>query len=243
MDWFLDKIISHRGASKYAPENTLVAFETAYALGSRSVEFDVMLSADEQAFIFHDQSVERTTNGKGDLGLLDSNIIQSLDAGSWFDKKFSNARVPKLEEVIDFLIKSDMNANIEIKPYPGFAEQTTLKTLEIIQAMWPANKPWPLISSFDLSAITLCKKLSPHLPIGLLLHEWCNDAVALAREFNCCSVHLNRYIATENRVQLLKQSGYHVCVYTVDDQSAAKKFISWGVDSIFSNDPKVLGSF
>ena len=239
MEWFFDQVISHRGASKYAPENTLVAFETAYALGSLTVEFDVMLSADNLAFVFHDLNVSRTTNGSGEFNLLSADAIKKLDAGSWFSDKFQGIHVPTLEEVIGFLIKYSMNANIEIKPCPGFTDQTTRSTLEIISNLWPQNKQLPLISSFDLRAMQLCKELAPHLPRGLLLHRWRQDAIDLAKDLDCCSVHLNRYIATAKRIKLLKQHGYYVCVYTVDKKHDAEKFFSYGVDSIFSNDPRV----
>jgi glycerophosphoryl diester phosphodiesterase len=242
MQWYFDQIISHRGASVYAPENTLVAFETAHALGSNTVEFDVMLSADDQAFIFHDLNLSRTTNGTGELGLTNSTILKTLDAGSWFAEKFCGVNIPTLEETLELILNLSMNANIEIKPYPGCTEQTTRKTLEIINSLWPKSKPLPLISSFDLRAMELCQNIAPQYPKGLLLHSWRNDALDLAKKLNCCSIHLSRRIATEKRIKLLKQHGYYICVYTIDQKTEAQKFISWGVDSIFSNDPLVLGS-
>ena len=236
----MDKVIGHRGAAAYSPENTLASFEKALALGCRFIEFDVMLSADGEAFIFHDDYLKRTTNGRGQFGLVQAEYICTLDAGRWFSRRFSGEKIPTLVEAIEWLNANDMHANIEIKPYPGQTEQTTISTLTHINRYWPHDKPLPLVSSFDLDALTLCRSLSPEMPLGLLLDRWRNDWLKLAQDLHCVSVHLNRRYTTAARVEAIKKEGYVVYVYTVNRKRKALKLLDWGVDAVFSDYPDLL---
>ncbi|KTD25744.1 glycerophosphodiester phosphodiesterase [Legionella maceachernii] len=236
----LERIIGHRGASAYAPENTIAAFDRAFAMGCRYLEFDVMLSADGEPFVFHDESLKRTTNGKGEIGLVTAEYLQSLDAGKWFSRRFLGEKIPHLRDVLQWLTFSDVKANIEIKPYPGTSEQTTVAVLSHINRYWPQSKPLPLVSSFDLAALTLCHSLSPEMPLGLLLDEWDKDWLVKAKELQCYSVHFNKRALTAARVQQIKEQGYVLCVYTVNRKRQAKKLFDWGVDAVFSDYPDLL---
>jgi len=236
----MQQIIGHRGAAGYAPENTMASFEKAYALGCRFIEFDVMLSADNEAFIFHDETLERTTNGQGDFGLSTSEYLQSLDAGSWFSKEFAGEKIPTLLDAIHWLVKREVHANIEIKPYPGFTRQTTQAVLEHIENYWPKEKPLPLVSSFCHDALAICREQSKDLPLGLLLDKWQDNWLELAKAYRCTSVHLSRRIATASRVLEIKRHGYIVYVYTVNRERLALKLQSFGVDALFSDYPDLL---
>ncbi len=236
----LEKVIGHRGASAYAPENTLVAFEKAYATGCRMIEFDVMLSADGEAFIFHDDVLERTTNGKGGFGVASAEYISGLDAGKWFSSRFRGEIIPTFKEVIEWLAANDMQANIEIKPYPGTAEQTTMTVLAQLNQLWPEHKPLPLVSSFDLNVLNLCRSIAPELPLGLLLEEWHDNWLQLAQDLHCYSVHLNRRLLSQKRIHEIKRYEYKLLTYTVNRRQLAKKLLQWGVDAIFSDYPDLL---
>lgn len=237
----MNQIIGHRGASAYAPENTIASFMKAKCLGCHFVEFDVMLSADGQPFVFHDETLKRTTNGRGEFGKVSAEYIQSLDAGKWFSNQFLNEKIPSLLTVLEWLLASNVKANIEIKPYPGTTEQTTVAVLTHLNRYWPQEVPFPLVSSFDLDALTLCRSLSPELPLGLLLDKWDENWLKLAKNLDCYSVHLSTRAATQARVQDIKSAGYVVYVYTVNSQSLARKLFSWGVDALFSDYPDLLG--
>jgi glycerophosphoryl diester phosphodiesterase len=104
-------VIGHRGASAYAPENTLVAFDKALSLGCQFIEFDVMCSADGEPFIIHDDHLKRTTNGRGEVGLVDAAYLKTLDAGSWFSRDFKGERIPHLREALKWLSFSGVQAN------------------------------------------------------------------------------------------------------------------------------------
>jgi glycerophosphoryl diester phosphodiesterase len=236
----VDKLIGHRGACAYAPENTMASFEKAQDLGCRWVEFDVMCSADNQPFIIHDDNLKRTTNGRGEVGLVEASYLEGLDAGSWFSKKFKGEKIPHFKEILTWLAQTDMQANIEIKPFPGTAEQTAVTVLTHIHKHWPQNKPFPLVSSFEWDALTLCRSIDPDIPLGLLLHEWDKDWLKKAQQLDCFSVHFNRRILTANRVKEVKEQGYVVCAYTVNRKRLANKLFGWGVDAIFSDYPDLL---
>lgn len=233
-------VIGHRGAAAYAPENTLVSFDKALTMGCNVIEFDVMLSQDGEPFVIHDDVLKRTTNGKGDVGKVSAAYLQSLDAGKWFSKRFKGEKLPHFRDVINWLIFSNTQANVEIKPYPGTVEETAVAVLSHINQYWPVTKPLPLVSSFEIKALKLCRSLSPELPIGLLLDNWQENWQQLASELQCYSIHLNRRAINAERVKMIKEAGYKVFVYTVNRKRLAKKLLDWGVDAVFSDYPDLL---
>lgn len=236
----VEKVIGHRGAAAYAPENTIASFEKALTLGCHFIEFDVMCSQDGEPFIMHDDNLKRTTNGKGEMGEANSEYIQTLDAGSWFARRYKGEKVPHFKEAIQWLSFSNVQANIEIKPYPGTSEQTAIAVLSHINRYWPSEKQLPLVSSFDWDALSLCRSIAPEMPLGLLLHEWDEQWLSKATQLACYSIHFNRKILTEERVKAVKEKGYVVCAYTVNWRHQAKKLFSWGVDAVFSDYPDLL---
>lgn len=232
--------MGHRGASAYAPENTIAAFDKALSLGCHIIEFDVMCSADGEPFVFHDDKLRRTTNGKGSLGLVDSAYLKTLDAGSWFSKRFKGEQIPHFKDALKWLSFSGVQANIEIKPFPGTVEQTTISVLSHIHRYWPADKELPLVSSFEWDALTLCRSIAPEMPLGLLFHHWDETWLQKAKQIDCYSIHFNRKILTADRVKAVKDQGYKVCAYTVNWRYQAKKLFSWGVDALFSDYPDLI---
>lgn len=236
----LEGVIAHRGASAYVPENTIEAFQHAYDLGCRIIEFDVVLNGEGEAFVFHDENLHRTTGSKLSISEASSAYLKSLEAGSWFKKEFHGAKIPTLSETLLWLRENDMHANIEIKPYPGFEKETTEVAINEIYKYWPKNKHLPLLSSFNMGVMKMCKNLAPEIPRGLLFDKWNDDWLNYARDIDCVSINLNRFVTTKRRVDLIKQHNYKVCVYTVNRYTTAKKLFSYGVDAIFSNHPDLL---
>ncbi|OGV26123.1 MAG: glycerophosphoryl diester phosphodiesterase [Legionellales bacterium RIFCSPHIGHO2_12_FULL_37_14] len=236
-DFSTNKVIAHRGASAYAPENTLTAFDLALAYGAEWIEFDVMLSKDEEPFILHDPSLKRTTNGQGILSEVESSYVKTLDAGNWFSKQYKGEKVPHLKEVLKWLIFSDVKANIEIKPCRGFEEKTAVVVLSYLQRYWPSESPLPLISSFNHEVLTLCRNLSPEAPLGLLVHSWDGAWQKQAELLNCTTVHMNQRILNKERAKEVKDAGFQLLSYTVNKRSLAEKLFSFGVDAIFSDYP------
>lgn len=236
----LSKVIGHRGASAYAPENTLAAFDKAFTLGCHFIEFDVMCSADGEPFIIHDDNLKRTTNGRGEVGLVDAAYLKTLDAGSWFSKRFKGEPIPHLKDALSWLSFSNVQANIEIKPFRDAVEQTTISVLSHIHRYWPKGKELPLVSSFEWDALVLARSIAPEMPLGLLLHEWDEKWLEKAQQLDCYSIHFNRKILSQARVKEVKEQGYVVCAYTVNRKGLANKLFRWGVDTVFSDYPDLL---
>lgn len=157
----MTKVIAHRGSKGTHPENTLVAYQEAIDCQADGIEIDVQYTKDRQLVVIHDNTVDRTTNGHGEIDSLTLAEIQQLDAGSWFDESYKNQRVPSFLEVLDFLQKQNFKGllNIEIKtdekPYLGIEKD--------IAAMLQTQS-WSfsyLYSSFNLKSLELIQELDP----------------------------------------------------------------------------------
>ena len=112
-------VIAHRGASGQAPENTLASLYKAHDIGVNYVEFDVTLSADKQPVIFHDATLERTTNGQGVINEKTWADLKPLDAGSWFSPDYAGEPIPNLSQYLEALAETGLYFNLEIKPSQG----------------------------------------------------------------------------------------------------------------------------
>ncbi|MEO8400250.1 MAG: glycerophosphoryl diester phosphodiesterase [Gammaproteobacteria bacterium] len=237
---FFPPIIAHRGASALAPENTLAAFRKAREIGAKWVEFDVMLAACGEAVVIHDETLERTTNGFGQVCDYPASYLQTLDAGSWFAPQFKNEKIPTLAEVIDFLCQEQLAANIEIKPSIGREEETVKKVLELIEQCWKHDILPPIISSFSTKVLYQVRQYSLTSLLAFLMHEWREDWQAECDALNCMSVDVNQMILNPYNVKEIKDTGRLLLAYTVDDVMRARELWSWGVDAVFTNCPPAM---
>ena len=140
------KVFAHRGASGYAPENTIVAIKKAIEMKADGIEIDIQLTKDGKIVVMHDWKVDRTTTGRGYVYELDYDYIKTLDAGQWFTKDFIGETVPTLEEVLDILPK-DMMLNIEIKDTARHHTNIEEKMLEVLKK-YPDKFENIIVSSF-----------------------------------------------------------------------------------------------
>ena len=136
--------IGHRGAAGHAPENTLASIRKAANLGARWVEFDVMLSHDGIPILMHDNTLNRTTNGKGPISAQSLNDLRTLDAGSWFDKSFADEPIPTLAETLLLAEALGLGCNVEIKPAPETSEETAKAVIEVVNS---SQIPFSIIMS------------------------------------------------------------------------------------------------
>jgi glycerophosphoryl diester phosphodiesterase len=150
-------IIAHRGASAHAPENTLQAFELAIKKGAKIIELDVHLTNDQQLVVIHDDSVERTTNGRGTVVNLTLEQIQKLDAGQ-------GQVVPTLAQVVDFVAKRAI-INIELKG-SGTANSVARLISDYHRRGWQFSNF--LVSSFDHDALVEFHEFLPQVKLGKL---------------------------------------------------------------------------
>lgn len=236
----LAKLIAHRGASAYAPENTLKAFQLAKENGASWVEFDVTLSKDQTPVVIHDDSLERTTNGHGEVCVNSFQELTQLDAGSWFDPKYQDQKIPSLDQVLQLCADLSLAVNIEIKPPGPLREATVKQTLNSVTKIWPNNLPEPLFSSFSYATLESIRSHSKTAQLGLLLDHWDPNWQQLADGIDCVSVHLNASLLTFERVAEIKSSGRAVLSYTINDRKQAEELFAMGVDAIFSDFPDLV---
>lgn len=241
MDLFEQGVLAHRGASLYAPENTMAAFIKAHELGIKWVEFDVMLSADDIPIIFHDDTLERTTNGTGFVDELDCESLRKLDAGAWFNSKntFSGQQIPLLEEVMSFLVNHQMYANIELKVLHHNTDDLVKATLDVVKNLMDINSRNLIFSSSSIDALQFIHHYASSCRLGYIMDEWQDSWLAICRQTNCQSIHINADVLTPERVNEIKSSDILLLSYTVNDFEKAKMLRLWGVDAVFSDNPDI----
>lgn len=237
IDHAVPQVIAHRGASGHAPENTLAAFRKAAALGARWVEFDAKLTRDGVAIVLHDDTLERTTNGRGAVLDADWADIEGLDAGAWFGAGFAGEPVPTLFAAMRLLVGLGLGANVEIKPCPGRDEETARVVVAAIAEAWPAAIPRPLISSFSAMALAVAREVAPEIERALLLPAIGNDWRAAAERLECRAVHTDHRRLDSAVAEEVLGSGYALRCYTVNDAARARMLFGWGVSSVFSDFP------
>jgi glycerophosphoryl diester phosphodiesterase len=235
----LPKVIGHRGAAASAPENTLESFERAALLGARWVEFDAKLSRDGVVIIMHDDTLDRTTSGRGPVAKADWSQISRLDAGAWFGPNWRGVKVPRLDETIALLARLGLNANIEIKPCPGREVETAAAVIEVVREHWPKDREPPLLSSFALESMVVARDLAPELPRGLLIWDTPEIWRSEAGRLGCLSVHFSSRSLPRD-LKAVKQAGLGIAVYTVNDRRKARRLLDAGVDSIISDSPDTV---
>jgi len=233
----LPKVIGHRGAAGHAPENTLAGFRAAKALGVSWVEFDVHLTADGRCVVVHDDTIDRTTDGEGEVGRMMLEEIASYDAGAWFDPRFAGETIPTLEEVIDLLGELGLGANVELKPSPGAEEETAAETLALLRAAWPGHLPPPLVSSFDYRSLEVAFQAAPEIARGLLLETVTDEWRSLAEAVEATTIHCGHTPLTQARAKEIRAAGYPLFCYTVNHAGRAQELFGWGVSGVFSDAP------
>lgn len=236
-------IIAHRGASFYYPENTMAAFRGAVEMDAEMIELDVMLSRDGIPVVFHDEKLRAHTNGRGFVRYHTLKELQQLDAGSWYDKRFADQRIPKLEEVLDFA-SGTIALNIEIKKESvtdgrkgGVAE----KCLELVRKY--GMEEYVLFSSFDYRAIRHLREMDSEIPVALLYNRRQSKRKLpheLVEEYEADAFNCSYWQYSRKRITSLREHGIPSFVYTVDTESRMRKLIAAGVNGIFTNRPDLL---
>ena len=166
--WPYPRIFAHRGGGSLAPENTLAAIRIGQSLGYRAHEFDVKLSRDAIALLLHDETLERTTSGKGRAADLDWVELAQLDAGAWHSAAFAGEKLASFEEAARLLRSKHTLANVEIKPTPGLEVETGERVARDAARLWAGASVPPLLSSFSYEALMAAKDAAPSLPRGWL---------------------------------------------------------------------------
>ncbi|MCD8497928.1 MAG: glycerophosphoryl diester phosphodiesterase [Alphaproteobacteria bacterium] len=236
----ISQVIGHRGASAYAPENTLESIHSAADMGAEWVEFDVKLTKDGIPILFHDDTLDRTTNTTGLMADTLYEDVQDLDAGSWFGDSFIGTKIPTLEEALDVLLERGLSANIEIKPCPGREKETAEVVMDALTRCWD-EPDRILISSFSHVALETAMDMAPDWHRSLLLEEeWPDNWQDIATHLDVSTINLNGNTVTRDDVEDAIDFGKPVLAYTINDPQKARQLQGWGIDGFFTDEPDTL---
>ncbi len=230
--------VAHRGASRYAPENTLPAFRLALEEGARAVECDVQRTRDGHLVVIHDQTVDRTTDGRGAVGALALDDLRRLDAGRWFAPEFAGTPIPLFDEVLD-LVRGRALLKLEIKNAPTFYDGIEQQALDAIRRRGMEEDV--LLMSFDHVSVRTVRRLSAQSPAGIIYSARLVDAPAAARAAGADALCIHWPYVTEDVVAQAHRAGLRVLVWTVDDEETFRRCLAAGVDGVTSNDHRLLG--
>ena len=225
---------AHRGASKNAPENTMAAFAAAVELGVDGLELDIRLCRDGIPVVIHDESLERTTNGRGFVSDASLVQLQQLDAGTWFSPEFTGEPLPTLAEVLS-VFSGKLRLNLELKEF-----STGVEVLSLLRQHLDAEI---IISSFDYDLLKGLRSLDEALPLAVLFDNgsW-RQAVRFANEISACAFHPADNLVCRRMVTACRKLALPVSVWTVDRTQQARSLLRMGVSGLFTNDPGALRS-
>lgn len=236
----LPKIIGHRGARDYAPENTLVSLHTAADMGVEWVEIDVKLTKDDEAIIFHDEDLVRCATSDEKVAEITLEDIKTKDVGSNFSETFVGEKVPTLEEAMDVIIDRKLGLNLEIKPCPGREIETAEVALDILGRIYEPDDALPLISSFSLVSLETAKDSIPALPRALLIDEHTENWQEMANHLDVSAIGFNVDKATNTQIEEYIAYGAPVYAFTVNSPRKAQELLDMGVTSVITDCPDVI---
>ncbi|MDO8806506.1 MAG: glycerophosphodiester phosphodiesterase family protein [Elusimicrobiota bacterium] len=240
------KIISHRGASAYAPENTLKAFKLAVEMGSCDFEFDVHQTKDGILVVHHDYDLKPTAGKAVKIADLTYAELKKYNVAAHFKRDKMVQHVPRLEEVLDIIEPAADSLNFEVKNdrnvYPGIEE----KLLAFLKSK-PGLFERAVVSSFDHGTLKRFRELSPRLKLAYLGHGLSTvlllPAIKKAKAVGAVGFHMALRIAFKLNVKKIKKAGFRVFIYTVNTKKDALRMKEIGVDGIFTNHPDILGKW
>jgi glycerophosphoryl diester phosphodiesterase len=242
------QVIAHRGATGRAPENTLPAFRLAADLGAQAIETDLRLTRDHRVVLMHDDTLQRTTSGRGPVTAKTLDELRELDAGSWFPKRFWRKRhvaprfagepIPTLEELLDLACQRDIALYLEIKaPCPIGTERAVVQAIRDAGALARSA-----VISFDAAVLERVRQTDPAVTIGYTFKRRQRDAVdrAIAVGAKIILPRVNR--VTPTLITEAKRRGLKVVTWTVNDIRKMRQLMDLGVDGIMSDFPGRLAA-
>lgn len=232
--------IAHRGDPRAAPENTLPAFTAAIASGADVLELDLQMTVDENAVIFHDEVLERTTNGSGPIAERTLAELQSLDAGSWYGSAWAGTRIPTFQQFLPLLQGSDARALIELK---GVWTPAALRP--IIAGIYRYGvQDRVVLASFEVPTLLELWREAPSLPRAIAVRRLPDDPVAFAAVVGATTVvtSLRSFTVDPEAAQSLRAAGLTVIVYTLNRGDLWQQAVDLGVDGVVTDSPRRLAT-
>ena len=227
-------VIAHRGASSYAPENTLAAFDLAIRMGVSHIELDVHSTIDGHIVVIHDETVDRTTNGSGPVTSHPLVALAELDAGSWFEGRFAGERIPTFADVLE-RYKGRVHIHTEIK---GHSADLSRRTADLVRRHGMAEQV--TITSFQRTRLEETRAYAPELPTGWLVGEVSDAMVAEARAMGLTQLCPRANTMNPELVHRLHAEGLVVRAWGVATEDLMRQVVKAGADGMTVNFPDKL---
>lgn len=233
------KIYGHRGASQYAPENSMEAFQLAYEMGADGIEFDVQMTKDGHLVVAHDEEISRVSNGQG---YIKDYTLEEL-RGLQFNKshpEFKNVKIPLLEEVLEQFENRDFLFNIELKNNIFSYEGMEKKALNLVRQSGALDKT--IFSSFYHKSMLILREMEPEVKIAFLYNDGILDISDYVSKYEVNVIHPPWYhLDRDDMLDSLHNKEIEVNVWTVNSGKEIRRLCDLGVDGIITNRPD-LGS-
>lgn len=233
--WPWPRVLAHRGAGFLAPENTLAALRVGLEHGFNAVEFDAMAPYDDVPVLMHDETLARTTSGRGAVTEHRAEELVRLDAGRWHSPEFAGEPVPTLAQALDYCRAHAIWPNVEIKPATGHEVRTGELVARTVARAYADvmhdESRLPLLSSFSFDALVRARDAVPALPRALLIDAVPDDWQDLLQRCGAAGLNTNHRGMTKERVQRIKTAGFWLFCYTVNEPARARELLEWGVDA------------
>lgn len=228
-------IWAHRGASAYAPENTLPAFALAQDLGADGIELDVQLSADGEVVVIHDETLDRTTDATGAVAGRTLAELRALDAANGMGA-FQGTPVPSLAEVLDLVKPGRMAVNVELKTSVEFYPGLERAALDVIAASGLVERV--IVSSFNHYTLKTVQQIDPGIRVGLLFSEVLYLPWEYAVEFGAVAIHPHvGFLRIPGAVEYAHAAGVQVNTWTANTDDDLRAALATGVDAVITNFP------
>lgn len=240
-------VISHRGANKEAPQNTLPAFKRSLEIGVDGFETDIHLSKDGVPVVCHNYTIDETSDGEGKINDLTLEELRSHDFGSYYNEKFKGTTLPTLEEFLALCENADIQImNIEIKPPLDGNMAIVEKTITAVKEHGLFGKL--LISSFDPNVLVECKKIDSECKTGFLYapnkvffyKQMLFGYVKFAKKIKADYLHPHYFAVTKSYVRKLHKNGIGVNPWTVNKPDDIRRMLKMGVDGIITDLPALV---
>lgn len=231
----MSKVFAHRGWSGKYPENTMLAFEKAIEIGVDGIELDVHLSKDRQIVIIHDETVDRTSNGKGYVKDMTVEELKALDASAGFKGVYGKNEIPTLREYMELVKDLPLVTNIELKTNINDYEGLPEMVYEMIKEFGLQDRI--IISSFNHYSVMKMKAIAPELKYGFLSDSWMLETGAYCQKHGVPCYHPLRGNCTPELVKDMKDHGLEINTFTVNTEEEVRRLYALGIDGIIGNYP------
>lgn len=227
------RIIAHRCGGALTPENTLAGLRLAARIGCRGVEFDAMLAADGIPVLIHDETVERTTLGRGPVAAMTSDQLARLDAGGRHHAAFAVEPVPTLDDALRLCAALGLWANVEIKPSAGEDAETG----RIVARHATTTTARLVLSSFSAAALQAAAAEAPQLPRAVLVEAIPADWRQRMSAAGAGALHCAARASTPESLRAVRDAGFPLACYTVNRRDDAERLFAAGVSAVFTDRP------